>query len=94
MNSTEEVLTTVATSDPALGRRERQLDRPATALSLEQRQKLCVAQSLPVKPAVRLMDDPCSALDPAATSAVEELLWELCGEYTISGFKRREGVPA
>ncbi len=59
------------------------LDRPATALSLEQQQKLCIARLLPVKPAVLLMDEPCSALDPAATSAVEELLWELRGEYTI-----------
>ncbi len=59
------------------------LDRTATALSLEQQQKLCIARLLPVKPAVLLMDEPCSALDPAATSAVEELLWELRGEYTI-----------
>ncbi len=59
------------------------LDRPATSLSLEQQQKLCIARLLPVKPAVLLMDEPCSALDPAATSAVEDLLWELRGEYTI-----------
>ncbi len=59
------------------------LDRAATALSLEQQQKLCIARLLPVKPSVLLMDEPCSALDPAATSAVEELLWELQGQYTI-----------
>lgn len=59
------------------------LDQPAIALSLEQQQKLCIARLLPVKPSVLLMDEPCSALDPAATSAVEELLWELQGQYTI-----------
>ncbi len=55
----------------------------ATELSLEQQQKLCIARLLPVKPAVLLMDEPCSALDPAATSAVEDLIWELRGQYTI-----------
>ncbi len=59
------------------------LGRRATALSLEQQQKLCIARLLPVKPSVLLMDEPCSALDPAATSAVEELLWELRGRYSI-----------
>jgi phosphate transport system ATP-binding protein len=59
------------------------LTHRATGLSLEQQQKLCIARLLPVKPAVLLMDEPCSALDPAATSAVEELIWELKGEYTI-----------
>jgi phosphate transport system ATP-binding protein len=55
----------------------------ATDLSLEQQQKLCIARLLPVRPYVLLMDEPCSALDPAGTEAVEELLWELRGEYTI-----------
>lgn len=59
------------------------LDRVATGLSLEQQQKLCIARLLPVKPAVLLMDEPCSALDPKATAAVEELIWKLRGEYTI-----------
>ena len=59
------------------------LDQSATTLSLEQQQKLCIARLLPVKPSVLLMDEPCSALDPVATSAVEELLWELQGKYTI-----------
>jgi phosphate transport system ATP-binding protein len=52
-------------------------------LSLEEQQKLCIARLLPVKPAVLLMDEPCSALDPKGTEAVEELLWELRGNYTI-----------
>lgn len=59
------------------------LDRKATELSLEQQQKLCIARLLPVKPKVLLMDEPCSALDPAGTEAVEELIWSLRGEYTI-----------
>ena len=59
------------------------LHRKATELSLEEQQKLCIARLLPVKPAVLLMDEPCSALDPKGTEAVEELIWELRGEYTI-----------
>ncbi len=59
------------------------LDRKATELSLEEQQKLCIARLLPVKPTVLLMDEPCSALDPNGTEAVEELIWELRGQYTI-----------
>ncbi len=59
------------------------LDRKATELSLEEQQKLCIARLLPVKPEVLLMDEPCSALDPRGTEAVEELIWKLRGEYTI-----------
>jgi phosphate transport system ATP-binding protein len=59
------------------------LDARATELSLEEQQKLCIARLLPVKPSVLLMDEPCSALDPKGTEAVEELIWDLRGEYTI-----------
>jgi phosphate transport system ATP-binding protein len=59
------------------------LGRKATELSLEEQQKLCIARLLPVKPFVLLMDEPCSALDPRATAAVEELIWQLRGDYTI-----------
>ncbi len=55
----------------------------ATELSLEEQQKLCIARLLPVKPRLLLMDEPCSALDPKGTEAVEELIWELRGRYTI-----------
>jgi len=55
----------------------------ALSLTLEEQQKLCIARLLPVKPSVILMDEPCSALDPSGTEAVEELMWELRGEYTI-----------
>jgi len=59
------------------------LRRRATELSLEEQQKLCIARLLPVKPSVLLMDEPCSALDPKGTAAVEELIWELRGKYSI-----------
>jgi len=59
------------------------LDQKATELSLEEQQKLCIARLIPVKPGVLLMDEPCSALDPKGTEAVEELIWQLRGKYTI-----------
>ncbi len=59
------------------------LKSKATELSLEEQQKLCIARLLPVKPSVLLMDEPCSALDPKGTAAVEELIWELRGKYSI-----------
>ena len=55
----------------------------ATTLQLEQQQKLCIARLLPLKPQVILMDEPCSTLDAEATRAVEELMLELAGRYTI-----------
>ena len=59
------------------------LNSKATELSLEEQQKLCIARLLPIKPSVLLMDEPCSALDPKGTEAVEELIWDLRGEFTI-----------
>jgi phosphate transport system ATP-binding protein len=59
------------------------LQHKATELSLEEQQKLCIARLLPVKPSLLLMDEPCSALDPKGTEAVEELIWDLRGKYTI-----------
>ena len=55
----------------------------ATTLQLEQQQKLCIARLLPLKPQVILMDEPCSALDAEATRAVEKLMLNLVGQYTI-----------
>ncbi len=55
----------------------------ALRLSLEQRQRLCIARLLAVKPDVLLMDEPCSALDPQATARIEELMRELKHNYTI-----------
>jgi len=59
------------------------LKQKATELQLEQQQKLCIARLLPLKPEIILMDEPCSALDVEATSAVEELMLTLSGKYTI-----------
>jgi phosphate transport system ATP-binding protein len=59
------------------------LDARAPSLQLEQQQKLCIARLLPLKPEIILMDEPCSALDVDATRAIEELMFELHGRYTI-----------
>ena len=59
------------------------LDHSALELPLDQQQRLCVARLLAVEPDVILMDEPCSALDPIATSKVEELMLELERKYTI-----------
>ncbi len=75
----EEALTQVLLWDQVKDR----LKRKATSLSLEEQQKLCIARLLPAKPEILLMDEPCSALDPKGTEAVEELIWDLRGQYTI-----------
>ena len=59
------------------------LDEPALRLSLEQKQRLCIARLIAVKPDVLLMDEPCSTLDPQATARIEELMRELKNNYTI-----------
>ena len=59
------------------------LQMKATGLQLEQQQKLCIARLLPLKPEIILMDEPCSALDVEGTRAIEELMFELKGRYTI-----------
>jgi phosphate transport system ATP-binding protein len=59
------------------------LNKPALHLSLEQRQRLCIARLIAVKPDILLMDEPCSALDPQATGRIEELMRELKNNYTI-----------
>jgi phosphate transport system ATP-binding protein len=59
------------------------LQARATGLQLEQQQKLCIARLLPLKPEIILMDEPCSALDVGGTRAIEELMFELKGRYTI-----------
>lgn len=59
------------------------IHEPGTGLSGGQQQRLCIARAIATKPDIILMDEPCSALDPIATAKVEELMMELCDNYTI-----------
>ncbi|GAB2683908.1 phosphate ABC transporter ATP-binding protein PstB [Thalassiella azotivora] len=59
------------------------LDKPGSGLSGGQQQRLCIARAIAVRPQVLLMDEPCSALDPISTLAIEDLIEELKTEYTI-----------
>ncbi len=59
------------------------LNKPGSSLSGGQQQRLCIARAIAMKPDVLLMDEPCSALDPISTLAIEDLIHELKDEYTI-----------
>ncbi|HLV05042.1 phosphate ABC transporter ATP-binding protein PstB [uncultured Georgenia sp.] len=59
------------------------LDRPGSSISGGQQQRLCIARAIAVEPQVLLMDEPCSALDPISTLAIEDLIHELKQDYTI-----------
>jgi phosphate transport system ATP-binding protein len=60
------------------------LDKSGSGLSGGQQQRLCIARAISVEPEVLLMDEPCSALDPVATLAIEDLIRELKNRYTIA----------
>ena len=59
------------------------LEKPGSGISGGQQQRLCIARAIAVEPDVLLMDEPCSALDPISTLAIEDLIEELKTEYTI-----------
>ena len=59
------------------------LGKPGSSLSGGQQQRLCIARAIAIKPDVLLMDEPCSALDPISTLAIEDLIQELKANYTI-----------
>jgi phosphate transport system ATP-binding protein len=59
------------------------LDKPGAGLSGGQQQRLCIARAIAVEPQVLLMDEPCSALDPISTLAIEDLIGQLKEQYTI-----------
>jgi len=59
------------------------LDKPGSGLSGGQQQRLCIARTIAVKPEVILMDEPCSALDPISTLAIEDLINEMKNDYTV-----------
>jgi phosphate transport system ATP-binding protein len=59
------------------------LNEPANRLSGGQQQRLCIARTIAVKPEIILMDEPCSALDPISTRKIEDLILDLCKQYTI-----------
>ncbi|WP_059007780.1 phosphate ABC transporter ATP-binding protein PstB [Streptomyces specialis] len=59
------------------------LNKPGSGLSGGQQQRLCIARAIAVAPDVLLMDEPCSALDPISTQAIEDLIMELKAQYTI-----------
>ena len=60
------------------------MDKPGSGLSGGQQQRLCIARTVAVEPDVILMDEPCSALDPISTLAIEDLIAEMKEDYTVA----------
>ena len=82
-SSAEELLETSLRGANLWNEVKDRLDKPGMGLSGGQQQRLCIARTIAVRPEVVLMDEPCSALDPISTLAIEDLIHELKQEYTI-----------
>ncbi|ADH91979.1 Phosphate import ATP-binding protein PstB [Arcanobacterium haemolyticum] len=82
-NEAEEIVETSLRGANLWNEVKDRLGRPGASLSGGQQQRLCIARAIAVKPDVLLMDEPCSALDPISTLAIEDLMQELQSDYTI-----------
>jgi phosphate ABC transporter ATP-binding protein len=83
VKSMDDVVEEALTHAALWGEVKDKLKQPAFGLSGGQQQRLCIARTIAVKPEVILMDEPCSALDPIATSRIEDLMEQLATEFTI-----------
>ena len=79
----DEIVTTSLSQAGLFNEVKGRLDASGLSLSGGQQQRLCIARAIAVKPEVLLMDEPCSALDPIATSKIEKLIQKLKEDYTI-----------
>lgn len=82
-SETDEVVESALRGANLWGEVKDRLDRPGSSLSGGQQQRLCIARATAMQPDVLLMDEPCSALDPISTLAIESLMLELRKQYTI-----------
>jgi len=82
-NDLDEIVETSLTKAGLWNEVKYRLNEPGTGLSGGQQQRLCIARTIAVNPEVILMDEPCSALDPIATSHIEDLIGDLRKQYSI-----------
>jgi phosphate transport system ATP-binding protein len=83
VDSMDDLVEEALTKAALWGEVKDKLKQSAYGLSGGQQQRLCIARTIAVKPDVILMDEPCSALDPIATTRIEDLMHDLRKEYTI-----------